>query len=560
MSRETISIPSIVVLVLCLLAPAACWADIVFMKDGKVYRGEVTRDGTKVLVKTSMSGVPVTISLDAADVDRIQKTEGSQAPTGGTTKAPPISLATGRTLKDMLTRPEPLVFLAMRKHAASASHEATQQIKEFQAKAHDGERKVAGRWLPTEELARGREKFFDIVKESRSTLSELRSAASGSLTERRQVPRHRRRLAVYYRKAADAWPDDLLGEFLLGAGQIEGLDYIGAGRTFQKCIQAAPRVAAFHQGRAMALAGRGKHLDALSAALKAVELQPDSMDAVMFLKARLAETPGDLLAEPRFAVAKAVLELYELPDRSSSGYRRGPIWLMPGRSVSTSEYCLPALPMDRLEFRQAVGVPVGKHGLLVDEAALDDAAEAFVEVAPGVAVPAQVTRTGGYYGFTGKTKTDVPVKLLTVKDVEFTALAPGDRAAKGSAVTFYSLPLFEKAGSEVRTVDATVRAADANGIPTLSSPLLAGETAAPVLTKKGALLGFLAGRTDHMAAGGGPDRFVPVDALASLIKRANQRSSFASYSRAKRKIHPKPARGQFFKVYVTATEEPMKTR
>ncbi len=563
--RAMRTMPKIAICILAGLAMAAsAQADTVYMKDGKVYQGAVTREGGKVYIKATMSGVPVTLTVEASDVERIRESAPSTRPAGPVESAPAASLDTGRTLEDAITRPEAMVFLAMRElfgmSPGLGSYEARQNIKTFQAKAHDGDRKAGGKWYAPKDIDRAKQQYLEFIKGSRDAMSELRRAESGSPTARTEVPRRCRELALFYRKAAAAWPDNLLGEFLMGAAQIEGIDYIAAQNTFQRCIAAAPRVAAFHQGKALALAGRNQPVASLASAVDAIELQPDSQDALAFLKQSLDATPGNLMAEPTCILAKAIMDRYEAPSQRSSSYRRGIAWLMPGRSVTASEHSLPSLPMDRLEFRQAVGVPVGKNALLADSAALDGALEAFVVIDGKTIVPAQVVRTSTY---SSRGKAALPVTVLSVRDVEFTPL-PADgkeKPGKNRAVSFYGLAFFEQMGSTIRPVDATVRAADPNGAAALSAQLLPGEGAAPVISKVGALLGFLAGRTDPSAEDGGPDRFVHVEDMSALIKRAQQPSGsgYSSFSRNKRQAAPRPAPGQYFTIFVTAAEYPKKT-
>jgi len=554
---------NIAICMMAQLALAACvLADTVYVKDGKVYLGEVARKGDKVYVKTVMGGVPVTITLDAADIERIQESKPASRPASRPASAPAVSPDTGRSPEDVVTRPEAMVFLTMQKLSfmppGVGAYDAQQEVKTFQAKAHDGERKAGGRWLAPKDVIRAKERFQEIIKDSRNAMNDLRRAESGSLSAQADAPKHRRELSVFYRKAAAAWPDDLLGNFLTGAAQIEGLDFTAAQQSFERCLAAAPRVAAFHQGKALALAGRNQNVAGIVSAIDALEVQPDSPDALAFLKQSLDATPGNLMGDPTCVLAKAILARYEAPNRTSGGYRRGTCWLLPGKSVTASEHSLPSLPMDRLEFRQAVGVPVGKHALLADSATLDGAAEAFVVLDGKTTVPAQVVRT---FTFGSSSKVALPVSLVYVRDAELTPL-PADgkeKPVKDQAVNFYGLAYFEHMGRGIRPVSTIVRGADPNGAAVLSAQLLPGEGAGPVISKNGALLGFLAGRTDPTADGGGPNRFVPVEALSALIKRAQQPSSSGfTYSRNKRQVATRPAPARYFTIYVTVVEYPKK--
>ena len=549
-------------LLTCLVMLTSAPADIVYLKDGKTYSGEVTRKNGKVYIKTAVANIPVTITVDAANVEKIVATESPTAPAPEKPSAHRTSLDTGQTLEGQITRPEALVFLAMQKLARSAaglgSYDAQKNVKAYQAKAHDGERKVRGRWMSPNNVLAAKEQYLEIIKDSRSMMSDLRRAAYGGSSDQAEAARHRRALAAHYRKAAVLWPDDLMSDFLMGAAALEGLDYIGAQRMFDRCIAAAPRVAAFHQGRALALYGRKQPLKGLAAALDAIHLQPDSKDALAFLKQSLEETPGDMMTAPTSVLATAIVDLYEQPSRTSTYVRRGTSWLMPGKPITATEYSLPTLPMDRLEFRQAIGVPVGKHALLADKTVLNGALEAFIVIDSKTTVPAQVVRYSSYsYG----SKAPLPVALLYVRDLEFTPLTTDgkDKSRKDLAVSFYGLDFFEQMGSQVRTVEAKIRGDGGKGGVTLSAELRPGEGAGPVISKSGALLGFLEGRTDPMVDNGGPGKFVPVAALEALIKRAQRNTSSTSgYGGAKRKVVPKPAAGRYFRIFVTAAEYPKK--
>lgn len=546
-------------LLTCLVMLASAPADIVYLKDGKTYSGEVTRKDGKVYIKTAVANIPVTITVAAADVEKIVDTTSATTPTTETPSTHETSLDTGQTLEGRITRPEALVFLAMQKLARSAagvgSYDAQQNVKAYQAKAHDGERKVSGRWLSPNNVLAAKEQYLEIIKDTRKIMGDLRRAAHGGSSDQALVVRNRKALAAQYRKAAVLWPDDLMSDFLMGATCLEGLDYIGAQRMFDRCIAAAPRVAAFHQGRSLALYGRKQPLDGLAAALDAIHLQPDSKDALTFLKQSLEATPGDMMTAPTCVLATTIVDLYEQPSRTSTYVRRGTSWLMPGKSITATEYSLPTLPMDRLEFRQAIGVPVGKHALLADKTVLNGALEAFIVIDSKTTVPAQVVRYSSYsYG----SKTPLPVTLLYVRDLEFTPLATDgkDKPRKDRAASFYGLNFFEQMGSKIRTVEAKIRSDGGSGDVTLSAELHPGEGAGPVISKSGSLLGFLQGRTDPMVDGGGPGKFVPVAALESLIKRAQRNTS--SYGGAKRKVVPKPAAGRYFKICVTTAEYPKK--
>ena len=550
----------------CLLVAGAAAGDVVFLKNGKSHRGQVTREGNKVLIRTALA----TIAVDAKDVEKIIKSDEPSEPVVESSAAPTVTLDT-RSPEDRYVRPESHAFAAMRQLAATGGfggENLREQINTWRAKAHDSERKVRGKWYSIKDIELAREEFAAQLKRARPVQSQILRAGATTAAGRTEQARLRRTLAPFLRQAALAWPDDLISEFLLGVAQLESLNHIGAQQIFKRLAAAAPRVGAFRQGQALALAGREMPLEALSACLEALQLQPDSREAMQLVSEAIESTPGKLMAETTYVTAKAIMELYDASAKKRYAMH-GTNWLMPGRTWMGREFTLPTPPCDRLTFRQAVGVPVGANALLVDRTALSKAAEVFVAIAPGIVVPGRSQSSGGGGGSgmlsaggpSARKKDAPPVELVYVDDFTFTPLPAADpKAAKGQTVTAYGLGIYEEMGSDLRTFEAVVEADAKSGQITLSQKLLAGEVSAPVVTKTGQLLGFLQGKTDVAADGGGGDRFVGVEEMSHLVKRAGRSSTggFGSYSRVKRKITPKPAAGRHFVVFTTATEGPVK--
>ena len=56
-------------LILGVLLAGSAAGDVVYMKNGKAYRGQVTQEGQKVLIKQSLA----TIAVDMKDVQKIVK-------------------------------------------------------------------------------------------------------------------------------------------------------------------------------------------------------------------------------------------------------------------------------------------------------------------------------------------------------------------------------------------------------------------------------------------------------------------------------------------------------
>ena len=531
------------------LAGAAC-ADVVFMKNGKIHRGEATRQGDTVLIK----GPLATISVKAEDVERIVE---SKPPTDGIVP-PPIEpvfpLGVPRTGPEKYLRPESHVFYAMRQLVGSPggmeAYELRGQIKSWREKTHDRQRKFQSKWVTSLEMQRAREEFAAVLLKAKDLQARIRRAGSTTASGRATQAKYRRGLGTHFRQAAQIWPDQLMRDFLTGVAHFESLNYTGAIQMFDQCIATAPRVAAFWQGKALALSAKGQKIEALAAFLSLLHVQPDLKEAYYMVQGALQEVPGTMMTDATFVTAKRIMEIYEEPPTKPYS-RPGTTWLMPGRPWMTYDFTLPTPPYDRLVFRQAVGIPVGKKGLLVDKSVLDGALEAFVVIDHKTTVAAQIQRTSTY-----GTK-QPPLGLITVQDFEFTPLTIGATAsiAKELPVTLHGLSVYEEMGSQLRRVSATIEDVGAEGALSFSRKLLPGETVSPVIAKDRQLIGFVSGKTDPMADGGGPDLFVPLELAENLIKQANRTTTYyGSYSRVKRKIVPKPAQGDYFVVLITAAE------
>jgi len=552
MQRTTLS------LCVCMALAGSAVGDIVYMNNGKVHRGKVSREGDKVLIKKALA----TIAVDLKDVRKIVKSKTPASSPIDRPVGPTVTLDTPKTGPDRYTRPEPHVFLAMRQLAGTptgtTAHEFGEKIKTWRVKVHDRDRKVANLWISPRQAEQAREDFTARLKQTRDLLAKIRRAGSTTASGRALQAKYRRSLATRFREAAQVWPDLLLRDFLTGVSHLVGYNYSGATQVFERCIASAPRVAAFRQGKALALARKNQKIEALAAVLEVLHLKPDSRDAYDLVKREMEDTPGTLMTDPTFVLAKDIMDLYE--DPASRTYTRGgTTWLMPGRSWTDRGLMLPTPPYDRLVFRQAVGVPVGKKALLVDQRALEGALEAYVAIGANAIVPAKIRKTSTW----GTRKDPPPLALVTVDDFDFTPLgADGTaRISKGQMVTVYGLGVYEEMGSDVRKIPAFVEAVGSDGAPSLSRKLAPGEAVGPVVSKDGQLVGFLDGKTDPMADGGGPDRFLPVAKVAHLVKQANRTTgTYGGYSRVKRKITPKPAKGRFFIVFITSAEGPKTPR
>ncbi|MDY6913099.1 MAG: hypothetical protein SVT52_01390, partial [Planctomycetota bacterium] len=320
------------------------------------------------------------------------------------------------------TRPEPIVFMLMRSLAATpagtASYELRRQIDRWQSFAHDQKRKVGGNWLSPEDFQRRRRAYAEHLKQVQSlahNIRRIRGDEPADLAERKQL---RGRLNAKLIQAAKTPTDPLLRNFLLAVAQLQTGRAGRAEAAFRQCARQAPTVAGFHQGRALALQQLDRHTDALAECIRVLELRPTSREALYMLQDTMKKVPGSDIRTETYTAAGKLLGRYENPKHSK---RRGRAWLMPGGDWLVRNEMLPDLPYDRLVFRQALGVPIGKRTLMVDAGLADGAVELLVRIGEKTLVPAYVRRTGSY-GRTGKRPV---LAFLSVEDIEFTPLKTG---------------------------------------------------------------------------------------------------------------------------------------
>jgi hypothetical protein len=229
---------------------------------------------------------------------------------------------------------------------------------------------------------------------------------------------------------------------------------------------------------------------------------------------------------------------------------------MPGRAWYVSDRALlPIPPYDRLEFRQAIGVPVAADVLAVDGWLVRDAEEVYVRLDANRTVAGSVNRLS----YRGAVRKEPPLAFIRVAGHTFAPLKldAGVGARPDQTVTVYGLNCYEEMGRAPRIVPTTVATAAKDGKFTLAEGLVAGEAGAPVVTQRGRLVGFMTGRVNAMAAGGGRTDCIPPAEIAELLKLANRGSvRHISYGRVKRLPAAKdePVKGRAFVVYGIAVE------
>ena len=439
------------------------------------------------------------------------------------------------------------------------------QIDQWRSLAHERRRRVLSQWLTPKDFVKKREayrKLLDEAKEARRTARKNKRkyssgssgypSAGGARTSPDLLPGA---VVSKLQQAASTWGDPTVRAFLNAALQYKTKNYTRAATLFRTCCAEAPRVAAYWQGYGLCLAELRQHKLALASYVEVVRLRPDSRDAVQMLYQGMGALPGGLTSTPVYQEAERLLAEYEPSSyrvKYSSGtslYRRTVTWLMPGKTWRGATDSLPVPPFDRLAFRQGLGVPVANTTLLVDAECVRGAVEIFVQLAPNLVVPAKVSRTSSYRR---RKEAAVPLTPITVQGFSFTPVPlandAANKATAGQKVVAYALGLYEEMGWRPKPIPGQVKAVSCRGATHIKKRW-------PVLTQNGALLGFLAGKTDVKANGGGKDAFIPPSAIEALSKKATRGSrSYGGYSSAKRKVVPIVVPSKVFLVYAIKTE------
>ncbi len=557
-------IPRIIsaIVLTCLLAPA--WGDVVYMKDGTKHEGLATRRDGKVLIEKRLG----TLSVDADDVLYISKskvqppvevprTDPNDAHRGASRDEPASGPTTPRPrppepfrLSDA-HRPESIVFSLMRRLDAmppgTESYRTRQRIDTWKRAVKDRKRRVDSQWYLPEDFIRRREAFFRNLREAEDSLKKAqrrsyRDEDSDSRREKLRNTGHRQ-----LRQAARSWADPALRAFLSGVAHLRADDASGARPFFARAVELAPRVAAFHQGHGLALVGDDRPVEGLLAMIEALRLQPDSPVLLRQAWEAHEKVPGKELHNPAFVEADAWLKTFEEPSESRYSLRRAS-WALPGKDVRDDPESLPVPDYDRLVFRQAVGVPVADHALLVDRAVVEDAVEVFIEV-DGRLVPTEARRS---YYTRRRDGEQAPLTLLHAPACSFQAPVAGDPVPRkpGQAVRALWANVYAELGGDIRHTPGKVQAvdhADANVVRSVEVEIAPGSSAAAIVDAEGRLIGFHSGRTDALAEEGGASRFFPLESFSGMLERIR------TYRRRDER-EPLATDARAVMVHVTATE------
>jgi len=563
----------ILIVVVGMMSVPRTEAATVYTATGETYKGKVTKEGGKVIVETSAGRVV----LKAKTVIHIEHTEPIKpdprlvpaATQPSTTTQPDVVLPSmllksGAMVLGNATRPEPIIYMYMRALAAvpvgQESARTRRQIDLWRAHAHDRLRKAGKQWLAPKDFIRHRKKFVELLAEaeklrklSGQTRRYSSSKAPPPLTAKQKRYKYESVETLY--QAARSWADPPVQYFLLGIAQMHAAKFDRAETSFKLGVKQAPLLAGLHQGLGLAYAKQYKYLSALEAFLEAIRLKPDSAEALYLIRETMKLVPGRSIKSALYRRAVEAVAPYTTPPRtkSTSSYRARYVeWLMPegGKSKSwrVAETTMPTPPYDRLEFRQAVGVPLGKHTLVVDARVAEGAMDIFVRI-DGAFVPGKVGRS--LYS-SRKARPKIAIVYLTERELTPLRVPAKEQPAKAGPCTVHALGIFGQMKQNIRKVSGTFKPGGEKKPGTVSCKLLPGEATSPVLSQDGSLVGFMAGKTTVALDGGGGDKFISLEDVSSTIKRAmssRSSSSRRSYSAAKREFTPEPAEGKTFVVY-----------
>jgi tetratricopeptide (TPR) repeat protein len=574
----------ILIAAFCVITVLQAEGDTVYTITGKTYKGRVIKNGKNIIVETDKGQVllkaKTVIHIEVTDPIETKpkkvETEPDRPPTGATTQPgevilPNALLHGGAIVLNNATRPEPIVYMNMRALSIAKVGAETARLRKqltlWRAHSHDRVRKAGQQWIKPKDFVRHRKMFVEQLAEADKLRAQAKTTRRYSSSSKEPPPltakqkRYLNEAHDLMLKAARSWADPPMQNFLLGIALMHARKFDRAETAFKLGIKQSPLLAGLHQGLGLACAKQFRYLAALEAFLEALRLKPDSAEALYLVRETMKQVPGRTITSVLYRRAVAETMAYTTPPRpkSTSSYRtRSVEWLMPNASSRSknwevAETTMPTPPYDRLEFRQAVGVPLGKHTLLVDAKVVTGAVGVFVRI-NGVFVPATIARAS----YSSRNKAIPPVATVYLTDYELTPLdfASKEKPAKAGPCTIHALNIFGLMKQKIRTFAGEFKPGPKDKPGFVSTKLLPGESTAPVLSPDGKLLGFLAGKTTVALDGAGVDKFISLEEISSIVKRATSTriSIRTSSNSAKREITPKPMGDKTFVIYAILGE------
>ncbi len=556
------------ILTLVLFSTGAAMADIVYLKDGSRIEGTVTRSDGKISVQTS-GGVKVFDKKQVLYVSKAKtKTEPRQTKKSSSLPTdllfPPLAQQKSFGI-ERASRPEPIIFYLMQKIADAPSSQASAnlkaQLKRWRSVAHENKRNAGrGKWTKPEEFLRRRQIYETRLDEANKLLEEAAqlekkkkqksSGKSITATEYRKQLHLQSQGKKLLSQAAGEWPDLQGRMFLKAVAAFNNEDFAKADSLSGQCAKLAPYVAVFSQLRGMALLGLKRYAKALEPLTRAMQLKPTDT-TYSLLASAMEKTAGYRIESPAYLLAARATRDFKATGGGKRQIAFGAKkfkWLTTGRSVDAEVGKLPVLPYDRLDFNQAIAVPIGPSTLLVDESLVKDTTEIYVRIGPDTV--ARATAVKGRSRRSKKGGTPPPLALIEVKGCVFKPLevAAADSLQANTPVKGYGLNYWFEMGAKARAFSAKLISGELENTFTLSANIAPGEASGPILNDEGQLVGFLAGKIDPLADMGGTDRLILSDELESLIKRGQKKPRKSTKSQLRK------VAGKLFVVHAITTE------
>jgi len=585
-NNVNLRLASLIYACLCASLAAVAGADIVYTKDGGRHEGTVTRDGIHVIVETEDGQ---TVTLEAKDVLHIAVVSDTDEPDTPTPE-PPHEPATpdepeetpdepadeppeaedlpeppssgfadsGNVVPaaitfsmDRITMPESAAFVFMRRLKTAPpgqeTHDLRDQIKVWQAAAHDRLRRRGSSWVKPGQFTLRRQEYYEQVEKIEAILKDIERIDDDDENAEAERKKLQRELAHEAEGAAELWIDDDMRAFMLGVAYYQLEQYDDSYKHFKQARESNPLIAAYHQGAGMAL----RHIDkgelaSLAALTDALLLRPDDPAAVRAVDDAIKKVPGLQADDNMFRRAQELLGTYpedwlRKPTRSKQF-----TWLMPGdRGWTVRDHYIPEPPYDRLVVRQAMAAAIDKTTLLVDAAVVESALDVLVRIDGDTIAIGRVGKVAR-----GQQTHHKKLALVSVVGYTFTPMAVSADAIfeVGDEVETYGVNVLAEMGTEVRPVRTTLVQAAPHVQP--AERLAAGESAAPVVTADRRLVGMLSGRTRVRAEQGGPGKFIPRVLFDDLLaKRSRYRYQSSYGTRSRRPITWRKAEGDHFIIY-----------
>lgn len=461
--------------------------------------------------------------------------------------------------------PESVAFFYMRELQtvpASRVAEIREEVQQWRGFVHDRLRKVGNQWARPDAFKHKRDVFTKYMLEASQELKptktdgEKRSAPKTEAEKRSAAAK----AGVKVMQAALAWEDPVMRDYLVALATLRAGNAQRAQTAAADCVKVAPFVPAFQELHGMTLLASDKPMEAVVALTNAARLRSDR-ETLALLKQSLDKVPGNEITDSRYKAGQAILT--QMTSSSSSFASSSSVDLLkvtpplPGKSASSYSLLggnmgslLPTPAFDRLTYRQGVGLPVTKNGLLVDAATLEGAVDIFVRIDSDTYVPAKVKKLS----VSSKAKLP-PLALVTVDGYEFTPvdLAKESAIEDGLRVGSFGLGLYVEMGVTPRGVRGRITIAR-DGSITMGSELQPGETTAPVLTNDDKLCGMLLGRTDISVDDGGPAKFLSIKDLQPLFDLLKKPGVSGSGISSSKTVTTRPAEGKTFTVVTIVPE------